>query len=315
MGDCFFNYTTPEFHTTNVISLVCASLVFFYILWLKITNLLFASRVTLNLQLAIAFVDILRHLNNIFNYSEDRTACSFLGFFFYYLFHVNTYLNFAFAINLHQKFLIKTMPSERFTHALYILPFVVPLAIDLIPLALGAYGVGLTSFCFFKAGGEYYEAAKTLVLYITNYPFMIYCFCIPVAILLKVSRTQPSTNPTELESQLLIGVKSPTSKPFVYRVSLYPLACFMCNIGCAIGDVYISIWGECPKFLVSWTFLGLSSNGLINMLFLLLDPFVIETVNPPKLLMDSPDEPKEKDAEVHRFDKLKEVVGMYQFKN
>lgn len=156
MAGQFFRLNTLEFKVTNWVSCICAVLTFSYILYLskpppgpKLISgwkkPIFVSRVSLKLQTAIAFFDIIRHLINIFNYDSHEITCAFLGFMFYFCYHINTFLNVAIALNLHITYLKERMPHPHFRPLLYSVPFIAALAIDVIPFCKNLSDIHLTT--------------------------------------------------------------------------------------------------------------------------------------------------------------------------
>lgn len=96
------------------------------------------SRVSLNLQAAIALVDLVRHFRLLFYNSDSAVMCSLMGFLLFFGEHLNMLLNVAIAANLHRMLLQQRMPGQRWFKLLWILPPTVAFCIDVIPLGKSA---------------------------------------------------------------------------------------------------------------------------------------------------------------------------------
>ncbi|KAJ9063323.1 hypothetical protein DSO57_1001229 [Entomophthora muscae] len=274
MSKSFFQFNSLEYKGTNLFSLVCAVAVVAYIVWLRIKKPAYVNRVSLKLQAGIAFFDIIRHLNNIFNYTANEDGCKFLGFLFFFTYHLNTFLNVAIAVNLQLVFLLERALSERLRPLLYVIPVLGALLIDIFPFVFSGYGKSYISFCHVNFVHPSREAIKALVLYTTNYPAIIYCMVIAMAVFIKLARTKPAC---DLEAQsLLPTIHDPMSRALACRVALYPLACFLCHIGDLICNLLV-FFSISPYGFVTLAYMGVSLNGAANLVCFLLDPYIVES--------------------------------------
>ncbi|KAJ9062081.1 hypothetical protein DSO57_1014503 [Entomophthora muscae] len=280
-----FSPKSLEYKLFNWTSVVCAAAVVVFVLFLIV------DRTSINLQTAIAFVDILRHILLVYTHSSSASVCSFLAFGSVLGDHLSLLFNVAIAANLQMIYIHGTIPSQRWQRLLYVVPVAFAAFIDLLPLVFGAYGLNKRDSCYLAEEHQYHDMFRILLFYATRMPGYIYCLTIFFTIMLKLYTTDPVDD--EDRPLLIPNLQSRESRDLALRISFYPLSCVLCQSGrIAIGFFEI-IGYSTPSFVLSWCFFGFSTVGIFNLVAFLFDPAVKQAMdtNPihtPVLLQPTP---------------------------
>lgn len=271
MDDIFFSVGSFLYNTTNWVSCICGIWILVHVTFLRCFYPRYVNRVSLRLQTIIAIIDVIRHLINIFN-KTPGDGCKFIGFLNFFCYHVNTFLNVAIALNLQIIYLQERTTSNHHKSLLYYMPILAALILDFIPLTFNGYGLSMSGRCDFNKDFEYTRALGIVLLYMTNYPGLIYCLIICILVWVKLAITSAIPDPEE--NIQINDVQDQFSRYIVSRVSLYPMSYFLCNLGRIVASCYFTIFYRKCDFLLTWDLIGTSLVGTVNLLCFLLDPYI-----------------------------------------
>ncbi|KAJ9075180.1 hypothetical protein DSO57_1038570 [Entomophthora muscae] len=264
----FFTVGSLEYIVVNWISLICALTVVVTILLLKKMQPWAVARVTVNLHAGVALMGAMRHICFLITPPESNNSCQMLAFMAFFTGHMSLFLNMAIAFNLQRIYIHECQPQEQWRWILYILPIVVALFLDLIPIPLQAFGREHYGTCYLDKDSPYRTIMMTLLIYSTRIPGYIYCFIVFLLVVLKLKKPHNAL----ADNQTLNSIHIVSSRKLALRTSLYPLSCFLSHFGGMLSNVLFAF--GCPRydFIRIWVLMGLSTIGLVNLVVFLFDP-------------------------------------------
>ncbi|KAJ9062198.1 hypothetical protein DSO57_1013254 [Entomophthora muscae] len=232
------------------------------------------DRVSVRLQAGISLIDLMRHVQVFFSASgDDSLLCKFLGFFDVSLEHAYWYLNICIALNMQLVLIHGLCPNKKWEMCYWtysflgILTFVFPLS------ALDIFGKSNSGSCYIKNGIELNDTIEMVYYIIPSTVTIIYCLIISLAAIFKVYRTVALS---ELPKSQEIFLYTSENKAVVRRVAMYPIACFLTNVGMNVHILY-GLLNEYPSpGLHIWAKAGLYATGLFNLLAFMADPFIFD---------------------------------------
>ncbi|KAJ9083656.1 hypothetical protein DSO57_1032599 [Entomophthora muscae] len=255
-------------------SIASAGLILVILLVLAVYDAKMVNRISLRLTAVIALVDIVNHLNNMAHWTLGEgdfcVASAFLRFFGR---QVYCFLNISIALNLHLILLLELRPEPSWEKYYWIFSFVVPLAMNLPPLALGMFGFN-GERCFVR------HAAGYKILLAINLPLVmlitfVYCSLISVLVMIRlrakltiVRNLSPDDSISDQSIQRKVEV---SLKRLIFRISLYPVTCVISMSFYFFANVWnIAIYNNTT--LLAFAMLGLTLTGILNLIAFLLDP-------------------------------------------
>ncbi|KAJ9050690.1 hypothetical protein DSO57_1012229 [Entomophthora muscae] len=268
MGE-LFAVESQEYTVINWISICSALLVLFVCVWLRFVSNI--RRSTLMLQAAVSFVDLIRHIRLLFNTVEDEKLCVGLAAVSFFGDHLSMLLNVAIAANLHCMFLRGKLPGALWHRLLWLLPIAITLVLDLLPVTMNVYGKVNNSLCFIRHDHPYRIFFKIYLLYASLYLGIIYCLVISTLVYLKaLSHVLPwidTRGPTFGDYNMVV-------LSFAMRIALYPLSCFISQVGFMAVTISFDLFGPPSSCMFSIALFLQSTTGIINLICLCFDPSV-----------------------------------------
>ncbi|KAJ9085391.1 hypothetical protein DSO57_1014398 [Entomophthora muscae] len=232
------------------------------------------DRVSVRLQAGISLIDLMRHVQVFFSASgDDSLLCKFLGFFDVSLEHAYWYLNICIALNMQLVLIHGLCPNKKWEMCYWtfsflgILTFVFPLS------ALDIFGKSNSGSCYIKNGIELNDTIEMLYYNIPSTITIIYCFIISLADIFKVNRIVALS---ELPKSQEICLYTSENKAVIRRVAMYPIACFLANVGMNVHILYDFLNEQPNPILYAWAKAGFYSTGLLNLLAIMADPLIFE---------------------------------------
>jgi len=221
------------------------------------------NRVTLRFQMAIAVVDIARHLRILLLREKAGSwLCTLVAFTGFFGDHLYLFLNVAIALNLNILVLQRKTPYKKLQIYFWVGAIALALGIDLIPLVGSYFGKDYFNGCYLDKGlnESTRKMLKIFLIHITLLPGTLYCLIIPLLIFYYLRNDNSKVS--------LLS----------YRIVLYPLSCFLSLIGYLVYSLHLEITDTHDDYLFFWCRIGLRVSGALNLIVLALDPSFQESV-------------------------------------
>ncbi|KAI0243636.1 hypothetical protein L0F63_003310, partial [Massospora cicadina] len=169
----------------NGVGFISALTIFLILGILAIYDYKMVNRISLRLTAAIAFTDLVIHANNfVRNSMSEGPWCALSGFLRVFGRQAYCFLNISIALNLHLILLIGLRPKAKWEKYYWALSFLVPLAMNLPPLALGMFGYNGTMCLLRNVGNRKLLLAINLPLVILI--TFVYCTVISLLVMFRL---------------------------------------------------------------------------------------------------------------------------------
>ncbi|KAJ9054849.1 hypothetical protein DSO57_1010037 [Entomophthora muscae] len=265
--------------TLDIVSAASALVVIYSYFLIKKYNHVAVDRVSIRLQLGIAFIDLFKHFMACISIDWGETMCSVVGFLNTTLLHIYMCLNVAIALNLHLVILGSKRPHQRMELFYWILSVAFPLIFDISLLVSDIFGSNGAGKCGIKNNSEINDA----ILLSSTIIFMIgtmYCLLVSILVLYKVKREKHDPS-TENLIHVSDSKGTPTLKSLsslICRTCLYPISYFLAYLGSNFGNLYYFISKASPTPILYWGRFGYSSRGILHLISFFADPLINKSV-------------------------------------
>lgn len=141
------------------------------------------------------------------------------------------------------------------------------------------YGKSRDSICWLKDGTAFRSEFRFFLLYITMFPGAVYCLVIAIFVLVKRARLiSPASFPG---FDFVNTFPSPLLHGFASRIALYPLSCFISQVGYMIMTIHIDLSKSFNLVLFSIALALQSTTGIVNLVCFFCDPVFSSLFNRP----------------------------------
>lgn len=211
----------------NQVSAIAAGLILVVLAVLFAYDAKMVNRISLRITAAIALVDVVNHLNNVFHRTlGEGDLCVASAFLRVYGRQVYCFLNISIALNLHLILLAGLRPQAAWEKYYWFLSLVVPLLMNLPPLFLGMYGFD-GERCFVRSVGSY-KALLAINLPLVMFVTFAYCTLISVLVMLRLRAKLAvvrNLSPNQTMDMHMQRQVEKSLQRLVFRISLYPSSC------------------------------------------------------------------------------------------
>ncbi|KAJ9087137.1 hypothetical protein DSO57_1036218 [Entomophthora muscae] len=231
------------------------------------------ARFSLQIQIALVFLSMIRHILMAMEPRKNTSICSFVGFYQYFIDHLYIFFNVSIAVNLHLVYLNSFETTTGYKVKLWLMPICVALVIDLGSYAFGAFGRNSLGQCLIKDKSIKDTCFGILLNYIMTIPALSYCLLISLRVGLgRANRGLTNqlnfiNEETSFDSRILRMVSS-----LARRISIYPFNCVVIYTVIIISRIAYDLTSTKNETLELWGYIGLSCTSILACLSLLLDP-------------------------------------------
>ncbi|KAJ9079454.1 hypothetical protein DSO57_1035194 [Entomophthora muscae] len=221
----------------NWVSLVAALLVVGTMCVLGSFNYELVNRVSLRLQLGIAVLGVVQHIAIFFIQTKAPIGCVVVAFVVVLSDVWYLALNITLALNVMLMFLLEKTPKLWWENAFWIITAAFSITVASIPLLLELYGRHKDTCAFLHEPrmGYYYNEIIYLGFRLITVTF---CLVVSICILVKLFSNRCAYSHHLVTECYIRGVPfNHYLKRLFLCTSLYPLACFLSQVGGVLGEI------------------------------------------------------------------------------
>ncbi|KAJ9056511.1 hypothetical protein DSO57_1032390 [Entomophthora muscae] len=270
--------------TLSGISAGCSLVVVLLAVLLRIRKQQVVHRLSVQLQVGICAVELLKNLGLLSSNGVDGMGCAMLGFVNLFMGHTYLLLNISLALNAHWVLLRDYPPKAGWKLWFWATPLLSAAFLNVPLLAWDLLGTNEAGMCFIKQGNVVLEFVYIHGFYTAG---VVYCLTTCMLVLHKLKKSphamlvlQLNLDPTGQKRMLSVLRDVARTMPLTVSFSLVLcVSILFCNI-CMLVDF---VTDANSPFMFSWGYFGFNTIGMLNLLAFLSDPLVRRALVAPSL--------------------------------
>lgn len=252
----------------NAMSAVCGGLVVTLVGVLRLHDRRAVDRVTLRLQVGVAFLDVWLHVAALCfgMWEADDVFCELLGWNRFYFPLAGLFLHIAIALNLDLLLLRRVRECGWLEPMYWTAALAVPLLITLPPLVYGQFGmVAGGRGCLLRRNDAVASAVDVLCKQMWFLVTVVYCGLVAARVGVRFSRDLDTLRdlpiPDSHASLVRTRQLQRDLKKLILRVSLYPAATLLTHSGWCVKQLCHYTHSDSPA-IDAWAHVGLGTPQL-----------------------------------------------------